>query len=89
MDASKCPALQHQAQQQVMNANAICPVVGPVNAHLPPDHPPVLSDDEGEGEKVCPVTKATVEHHRKKVVVHKKVESGAGVEMCPVVGAGK
>lgn len=89
MDASKCPALQHQAQQQVMNANAICPVVGPVNAHLPPDHPSIVSDDEGEGEKVCPVTKATVEHHRKKVAVHKKVESGAGVEMCPVVGAGK
>ena len=31
----------------------ICPVVGPVSATLPPDHPKMTVEDAG---KVCPVT---------------------------------
>lgn len=38
----------------------ICPVVGTTNTILPPSHPPVDLERPGQ---VCPVTKATTDHH--------------------------
>lgn len=82
MDASACPALKSAAKSETVT-DATCPVVGPVNAHLPPTHP-VL--EEKEAGAVCPVTNATLGHHKGKVLTHPKVESDAPAQKCPVVG---
>lgn len=77
--AQACPALREDA--------AICPVVGPVSAVLPPNHPVpgrAAADDADNAAQVCPVTKATLGHHLGKVVGHPALEKVEGV--CPVVG---
>ena len=70
MDAQLCPALKG-AQDDVVEAT--CPVVGPVSATLPPNHPKMTEEDAG---KVCPVTNATLEHHKDNVHVHPSVPEG-------------
>ena len=79
MDAQSCPALQNVNSGDGLT-NATCPVVGPVSAMLPPNHPNPQSAEPGA---VCPVTKATLSHHEGKVHQHPQVASG----VCP--GAGK
>ena len=44
-----------------MAAAAVCPVVGTTNTVLPPNHPDF---DESEPGLVCPVTKASTDHHQ-------------------------
>lgn len=85
-NAESCPALAKivsRPEQQALD-EAVCPVIGPVSSVLPPDHPSMSgkSDDE-----VCPVTKATLGHHKNKVIKHPNVE-GAETEgkVCPVTG---
>ena len=60
--------------------DALCPVVGTATTVLPPDHPDMLKAKEGD---VCPVTKATVEHHKNKVVTHPSVEGVKEGAVCP------
>ena len=43
-----------------MAAAQVCPVVGTTNTILPPKHPDFNMDKAGQ---VCPVTKATTDHH--------------------------
>ena len=78
MDAQACPALKN-ANNTASLTDATCPVVGPVSAYLPPDHP---STDKAEAGAVCPVTKATLEHHKSNVHAHPQVSAGT----CPVAG---
>ncbi|CAK3802715.1 Hypothetical predicted protein [Lecanosticta acicola] len=84
MDASACPALKNSMTKETLT-DATCPVVGPVNAHLPPTHPAL---NEKEAGAVCPVTNAKLEHHKGKVQTHPAVPSDAPVQKCPVAGAG-
>lgn len=79
-DASACPALKN-ANAQSSITDATCPVVGPVSAYLPPTHPHLTEKEAGA---VCPVTNATLEHHKKKVHEHPSVEKDAPVAKCPV-----
>lgn len=83
MDASACPALKN-ANNKDSITDATCPVVGPVNAHLPPTHPELNEKDAGA---VCPVTNATLSHHKGKVATHPKVASDAAAVKCPIAGA--
>ncbi|PVH75455.1 hypothetical protein DL98DRAFT_518642 [Cadophora sp. DSE1049] len=82
-DAKSCPALKDQINNEENKAldEGICPVVGPVSTVLPPDHP-----TPKDGAEVCPVTKATLKHHKDKVVSHPSVEGAAEGAVCPVVG---
>ncbi|KAK5136423.1 hypothetical protein LTR08_003068 [Meristemomyces frigidus] len=82
MDASSCPALKNVNTEESVT-DATCPVVGPVSAYLPPAHPKL---DEGESGKTCPVTNATLAHHKMKVHQHPSVPEDAGVQKCPVAG---
>jgi hypothetical protein len=82
-DASACPALKN-ANNKNSITDATCPVVGPVNAHLPPSHPALTEQDSGA---VCPVTNATLEHHAGKIAEHKTVAKDASSQKCPVAGA--
>ncbi|KXL45083.1 hypothetical protein M433DRAFT_134811 [Acidomyces richmondensis BFW] len=82
MDAKSCPALKNANKKDAIT-DATCPVIGPVNAHLPPNHPKL---DEKEVGKVCPVTNATLEHHKDKVHAHVPVSSDAPAQKCPVAG---
>lgn len=72
MDAQECPALKGMSKKDELVDN-VCPVVGPVSAYLPADHPPV---GDASDEAVCPVTKATKGHHDGKVAKHPKVTEG-------------
>lgn len=81
-NAQACPALKN-ANNAATLTDATCPVVGPVSAYLPVDHP---STEEADEDAVCPVTKATKAHHKKKVHEHPKVENKEGV--CPVAHKG-
>lgn len=84
LSAAQCPALRgvpSTSEEKALDEN-VCPVVGPVTTVLPPNHPSV--EESGE-ESVCPVTNATLKHHKGKVVVHPPVAASGGV--CPVVGA--
>jgi len=83
MDASSCPALKNANTKESIT-DATCPVVGPVNAHLPPTHPELNEKDAGA---ICPVTNAKLEHHKGKVATHPKVANDAAAGKCPVVGA--
>ncbi|KAF7187645.1 hypothetical protein HII31_10984 [Pseudocercospora fuligena] len=83
MDASQCPALK-KANTQESVTDATCPVVGPVNAHLPPTHPGLTEKEAGA---VCPVTNAKLEHHKGKVHAHPSVPDDAPAAKCPVAGA--
>lgn len=85
-DAASCPALKNTIDNEENRKldEGICPVVGPVSTVLPPDHP-----TPKDGDDVCPVTKATLKHHKGKVVGHPSVEGAAEGAVCPVVGARK
>ncbi|KAF2165129.1 hypothetical protein M409DRAFT_56019 [Zasmidium cellare ATCC 36951] len=83
MDASSCPALKNANAKDSLT-DATCPVVGPVNAHLPPSHPALNEKDSGA---VCPVTNAKLEHHKGKVATHPKVADDVSAQKCPVAGA--
>ncbi|KAJ4374721.1 hypothetical protein N0V83_001796 [Neocucurbitaria cava] len=83
--ATQCPALKsavNDPKAQQMD-DALCPVVGTATTVLPPDHPDMLKASAGD---VCPVTKATVEHHKDKVVTHPSVAGTADGAVCPVTG---
>lgn len=84
--AAACPALKNVVNDPKSKAmdDEVCPVIGPATTILPPDHPSV---DNATEEAVCPVTKASIGHHKGKVHGHPsllKVEHGA---VCPVAGA--
>lgn len=57
-----------------------CPVTGSQVNFLPPDHP-----DTKDSEKPCPVTNATVGHHKDIVLPHPPVASNATAQDCPVL----
>lgn len=63
--------------------DAICPVVGTATTVLPPDHP---DTSKASKDDVCPVTKATVAHHEKKVQPHPSVQAQSEEKVCPVTG---
>lgn len=87
-DADSCPALKNvisEPQNEALD-EAVCPIVGPVSSVLPPDHPSTAESKPGD---VCPITKATLSHHKGKVHEHPNVEGAAKGAVCPVVGAGK
>ena len=72
MDAQLCPALK-QVNTNDSITEATCPVVGPVSAMLPPSHPHLTEKEAGT---VCPVTNATLSHHKDKVHEHPSVPEG-------------
>lgn len=83
--ATQCPALKsavNEPRAQEMD-DALCPVVGTATTVLPPDHPDML---KAGPEDVCPVTKATVGHHKDKVIGHPKVAGAPAGAVCPVTG---
>ncbi|WPH04240.1 Hypothetical protein R9X50_00712900 [Acrodontium crateriforme] len=82
-DASKCPAMKGMESKDAL-AQDICPIVGSVTTVLPPSHPSVDAAEEGA---VCPITKASLAHHKKKVHVHPSVASDASQSECPVAGS--
>lgn len=85
--ATECPALKtavNEPKAQELD-DALCPVVGTATTVLPPDHPDMLNAGAGD---VCPVTKATVGHHKNKVVTHPSVEGAQKGAVCPVTGQG-
>ncbi|KAI5367643.1 hypothetical protein Slin15195_G027750 [Septoria linicola] len=84
MDASQCPAMKSAANNGESITDALCPVVGAVNSHLPPQHPAL---NEKEAGAICPVTNASLEHHKTKVLQHKAVAKSADASQCPVAGA--
>jgi len=83
-DASACPALTgrlvNEDKAKAMDDD-VCPVVGTATTVLPPDHPKTEGKEDGA---VCPVTKATVGHHKGKLHGHPDVAGKDGV--CPVAG---
>ncbi|ORY55938.1 uncharacterized protein BCR38DRAFT_469652 [Pseudomassariella vexata] len=85
-DAQKCPALSKVLSQEKSQAmdDSICPVVGTATTVLPPDHPSTANASE---QDVCPVTKATVGHHKGKIIEHPAVEGAGPGATCPVTGA--
>lgn len=83
MDAQSCPALKNANTKESIT-DATCPVVGPVSAVLPPSHPHLT---ESEAGKVCPVTNATLEHHKGKLHEHPAVPQQASQKECPVAGS--
>lgn len=83
MDATACPALKN-ANNKDSITDATCPVVGPVSAYLPPTHPALTEKEAGA---VCPVTNATLSHHKNKVHEHPGVPNDASAQQCPVAGA--
>jgi hypothetical protein len=64
-------------------AQQVCPIVGTTNTVLPPSHPDVDMNAPG---LVCPVTKATTDHHH---VLHKhpgiSSNTDLGAEACPAL----
>lgn len=83
MDATACPALKNANNKESIT-DATCPIVGPVSAYLPPTHPAL---NEKEAGSVCPVTNATLSHHKNKVHEHPSVPNDASAQKCPVAGA--
>ncbi|KAI1847555.1 hypothetical protein JX265_000806 [Neoarthrinium moseri] len=84
-DAQKCPVLSKTVSQPKSQAmdDEICPVVGTATTVLPPDHPSTAKASPGD---VCPVTKATVGHHKDKVSQHPSVDAAEAGAVCPVTG---
>lgn len=83
--ATECPALKKVVDQPKSKAmdDEICPVVGTATTVLPPDHPSTADAKEGD---VCPVTKATVGHHKSKIHEHPNVQAAEKGAVCPVAG---
>ncbi|PNS18683.1 hypothetical protein CAC42_5222 [Sphaceloma murrayae] len=81
-NATKCPALKNANNKETIT-DATCPVVGPVSAVLPPTHPAL---NEKEAGKICPVTNASLEHHKGQVHEHPGVPDDAAAQACPVAG---
>lgn len=88
-EAAACPVLKdrvaHDKKTQAMDDD-VCPVVGTATTVLPPDHPAVA---EGQEDAVCPVTKATVGHHKGKVHGHPDLGGVDKAAVCPVAGKTK
>jgi len=80
--AAACPALSRIVSQPEGQAldEGICPVVGAVSTVLPPGHPQPRDDDAA-----CPVTNATLGHHRGKVHPHPSLDAAPKGAVCPVV----
>ncbi|KAF2265092.1 hypothetical protein CC78DRAFT_532717 [Lojkania enalia] len=83
--ANECPVLKNVVDEPKSKAmdDEVCPVIGPATTVLPPDHPDTTSAKEGD---VCPVTKATVGHHKDKVHGHPSVQGAKEGAVCPVAG---
>ncbi|KAF2014571.1 hypothetical protein BU24DRAFT_463351 [Aaosphaeria arxii CBS 175.79] len=83
--ATACPALKTVVNQPKSKAmdDEVCPVIGPATTVLPPDHPSTADAKEGD---VCPVTKATIAHHKNKVHSHPSVQGAEAGAVCPVAG---
>jgi hypothetical protein len=83
--ATECPVLKSVVNEPKSKAmdDEVCPVIGPATTVLPPDHPSTADAKEGD---VCPVTKATVGHHKDKVHSHPSVQGAAAGAVCPVAG---
>lgn len=85
-DASACPVLTGRVVNEQKSRDmddGICPVVGTATTVLPPDHPDTRDKDDGA---VCPVTKATVGHHRDRLAGHPDVSHAKEGAVCPVTG---
>ncbi|KAF2867305.1 hypothetical protein BDV95DRAFT_176725 [Massariosphaeria phaeospora] len=83
--ATACPALKSVVQQpksQQMD-DEVCPVIGPATTVLPPDHPSTADAADGA---VCPITKATIGHHKNKLHGHPSVQGAEAGAVCPVAG---
>ncbi|KAL2118840.1 hypothetical protein VTJ04DRAFT_5799 [Mycothermus thermophilus] len=87
LDASACPVVASKVANKESDKAAVdatlCPVVGTATTTLPPNHPP--TDDKEDGA-ACPVTKATVGHHKGKIQGHPDVSSAGEGAVCPVAG---
>jgi hypothetical protein len=83
--ANKCPVLKKVVDQPESKAmdDEICPVIGTATSVLPPDHP---STENAKEDDMCPVTKATVGHHKSKVHGHPSLQSAEKGAVCPVAG---
>jgi hypothetical protein len=83
--ATQCPVLEQKVNEPNSKAmdDEVCPVIGPATTVLPPDHPDTSEAKEGD---VCPVTKATVAHHKDKVHEHPNVQAAEKGAVCPVAG---
>ena len=84
-EATSCPALKsavNEPKAQELD-DALCPVVGTATTILPPDHPDML---KAGPDDICPVTKATVGHHKSKVQTHPSVQAAEKGAVCPVTG---
>ncbi|KAL1839504.1 hypothetical protein VTJ49DRAFT_1442 [Mycothermus thermophilus] len=85
-DASACPVvaskLNNKPEETAIDAT-LCPVVGTATTTLPPDHP--KTEDKAD-DAVCPVTKATVGHHKGKLHGHPDVSAAGEGAVCPVAG---
>ncbi len=82
-EAVACPVLKQRLESDDKTKamdDSLCPVVGTATTVLPPDHPAL---DKGE---VCPVTKATVKHHKEKVHGHPDLGGVDKAAVCPVAG---
>lgn len=86
--AKDCPALSSlpsTTQQNTGRSQAPatpinqCPVTGSKVNALPPDHPPTTNGE------TCPVTKATITHHKGVVNEHPPVSADASAKDCPVL----
>jgi hypothetical protein len=64
-------------------AQQVCPIVGTTNTILPPSHPDFDVNTPG---LVCPVTKATTDHHR---TLHKhpgiSADTNLSADACPAL----
>ena len=83
--ATQCPALQKVVDEPKSRAmdDEVCPVIGPATTVLPPDHPSTADAKESD---VCPVTKATVGHHKGKIHHHPSLLAAEKGAVCPVRG---
>ncbi|GAB1317967.1 hypothetical protein MFIFM68171_08177 [Madurella fahalii] len=87
IDASMCPVLTNTVVNEPKSREMdddVCPVVGTATTVLPPDHP---STEDKADDAVCPVTKARVGHHKRKLVEHPPVSEAEEGAVCPVTGA--
>ncbi|KAK3944414.1 hypothetical protein QBC46DRAFT_361054 [Diplogelasinospora grovesii] len=86
-DALACPVLTKRVVNEPKSKEMdddVCPVVGTATTVLPPDHP---ATDGKSDDTVCPVTKATLGHHKGKVVGHPDVKKAPAGAVCPVIAA--